>query len=114
MYAENVQHRRRTHAPENLRMTQLRARSAFTTRSHARMEDKHNNDIAKSAPPRRRRGQEALLIRAFLRSQEGWSNCCHNSLGSVNAASPLERRDNVAHDHGAFQASARRTFSPTS
>jgi len=68
----------------NLRMIQLRMRSAVATRG-LWIEDQHNNDIAKSAaPPKPRQDQEALLIRAFLRSQEGWSNCRHNSSGSVN------------------------------
>ena len=72
----------------NLRMIQLRMRSAVATRG-LWIEDQHNNDIAKSAaPPKPRQDQEALLIRAFLRSQEGWSNCRHNSSGSVNGASP--------------------------
>ena len=68
----------------NPHMIQLRTRSAVATRS-LWIDDQRNNDIAKSAaPPRPRQDQEVLLIRAFLRSQEGWSNCRHNSSGSVN------------------------------
>ena len=96
----------------NPHMIQLRTRSAVATRS-LWIDDQPNNDIAKSAaPPRPRQDQEVLLIRVFLRSQEGWSNCRHNSSGSVNGlrlgstrqCCARDRRGNVAHDHGHSKA----------
>ena len=93
----------------NPHMIQLRTRSAVATRS-LWIEDQRNNDIAKStAPPRPRQVQEVLLIRAFLRSQEGWSNCRHNSSGSVNGLRRGTTRQCCARSR-AFQGSARRAF----
>ena len=74
--------------PRNLRVTRLRARCASKT-SLRWIEDEHSNDIASwphlRSLPRR---QKVFVIRAFLRSQEGWVNSRHNSSDSVNTASP--------------------------
>jgi hypothetical protein len=91
----------------NPHMIQLRTRSAVAT-SSLWIEGQRNNDIAKlAAPPRPRQDQEVLLIRAFLRSQEGWSNCRHNSSGSVNGLRLGSTRQCCARSR-AFQGPARR------
>ncbi len=71
--------------PGNLRIvqsrtTQLPTRSVFATAGHDWIEDRHGSGIAEPALPRRSpQCKEALLIRAFLRSQKGRRNCRHNS-----------------------------------
>ena len=62
------------------------------------VEGQHHKDIAESAVPQRpRRGQKALLIRAILRSEEGWHNRRRNST-CIRCRTRTGRSDFCGHD----------------